>query len=95
MTAKIYSQVLSSKDFIKQYKKVDVKIRKAFDKQFAIFAKDPVNSSLDNHPLRYKWKGHRSIDITADWRAVYKEINEGKERIAYFVALGTHKELYQ
>jgi len=38
--------------------------------------------------------GCRSIDVTADYRAIYKEVREGKEFNAYFVALGTHEELY-
>lgn len=95
MKIKSYTQILSTKDFIKQYKKADVKIRKVFDKQFALFAKNPMDLNLHNHPLRKEWVGHRSIDITADWRAIYKEIHEGEEYIAYFVALGTHQQLYK
>lgn len=95
MSTKRYTQILSTKSFIKQYKNADVRIRKAFDKQFLIFAKNPNDLGLRNHPLRDTWEGHRSIDINADWRAVYKEIQEGEEHIAYFVALGTHKQLYE
>ncbi len=94
MITTIFTQVLSSKDFIEQYKKATVRIRKAFDRQFEIFAENPTDLGLRNHPLHGKWQGHRSIDITADWRAVYKEIQEGEELIAYFVALGTHDQLY-
>jgi len=41
------------------------------------------------------WKGYRSIDITGNWRAIYAEKVEGKDIVAYFVALGTHRELYK
>jgi addiction module RelE/StbE family toxin len=95
MTIKTYTQILSTKDFITQYKKADIKIRKAFDKQFALFATNPMDLSLHNHPLRKEWVGHRSIAVTADWRAIYKEIHEGKAHIAYFVTIGTHKQLYK
>jgi hypothetical protein len=36
----------------------------------------------------------RSIDITNDYRAIYEEVREGDNTIAYFFLLGTHKELY-
>jgi mRNA-degrading endonuclease YafQ of YafQ-DinJ toxin-antitoxin module len=41
------------------------------------------------------WKGFKSIDVTSDWRAIYQEIKEGEGSIAYFTALGTHKQLYK
>jgi len=44
--------------------------------------------------LHEEWEGFRSIDITNDYRAVYEEVQEGEEINAYFVALGTHDELY-
>ena len=45
--------------------------------------------------LQEPLKGLRSIDITADYRAVYEEIYGGDEQTAYFVGLGTHEELYK
>ncbi len=55
---------------------------------------NPSDPSLDNHPLKDPWIGCRSIDITADYRAIYEETNEGDENIAYFITIGTHQELY-
>jgi len=34
-------------------------------------------------------------DITADYRAVFEEAQEGEERIYYFFLIGPHKELYK
>jgi len=81
-------------DFIEKLKKANVRIRKSFKQNFLIFSKNPEEPQLHNHPLREEWQGYRSIDITNDYRAIYTEKTEGKEIIAYFVALGTHKELY-
>lgn len=81
-------------DFIEKLKKVKVSIRKSFKERILLFIKNPENPQLHNHPLREDWKGYRSIDITNDWRAVYAEKQEGDTPIAYFVALGTHRELY-
>jgi len=81
--------------FIKAIKKADVRIRKSFKQKIAVFAKDPFNHQLNNHPLKREYQGYRSIDITADWRALYKEIHVGEEIVAYFVLLGTHEHLYR
>lgn len=80
--------------FLSKVKKVDVRIYKSLRNKIAIFTKDPNDPQLDNHELHDKWEGFRSIDITSDWRAVYEEIDEGEEVVAYFEALGTHGELY-
>ena len=89
-----YTQVYSTIDFIRLYKKADVRIRKQVDEKLRIFSKTPHDLGLRNHPLHEEWEGFRSIDITNDYRAVYEEVQEGEEINAYFIALGTHDELY-
>ncbi len=81
-------------DFIKELKKLDVRIRKSFKERIALFSKNLYNKLLNNHALGDPYGGFRSIDITADYRAVYEEVKEEDEIIMYFVILGTHKELY-
>ena len=81
-------------DFYRQYNKADVKIRNKVDEKVEMFLKDPYDLQLDNHALKRQWKGCRSIDITSDWRAIYKETQIGDETVAYFVVLGSHDELY-
>ncbi len=80
---------------VKKLKKLDVRIRKSFKERILLFTKDPADLRLDNHPLKREWQGYRSIDITSNYRAVYKEIQIGGDSVAYFVALGTHDELYR
>lgn len=77
--------------FIDTLKKVNVRIRKSSKQRILLFFKDPQNLQLYNHALREKYVGYRSIDITEDYRAIYKERQEG---IAYFTELGTHEQLY-
>lgn len=81
--------------FLKTLRKLDVRIRKSFKKQILIFSKNPNDPRLNNHPLKREYQGLRSIDITSDYRAIYAETYIEKDTIAYFVALGTHKELYR
>ena len=86
-----------SKEFLKQYKKADIRIRQRVDEKLLIFEKNPMDISLKNHPLHGIYLGDRSIDITSDWRAIYKELPEVEktESIAYFTTLGTHNQLYR
>lgn len=87
-------KVKYSPSFLAKVKKIDVRIYKRLREKIAIFIKDPNDPQLDNHELHEEWEGFRSIDITADWRAIYEEIDEKEELTAYFEALGTHEELY-
>lgn len=82
-------------DFFRQLKKLNVKIRNHFKQAIFLFSKNPNDSALNNHKLHREWEGSRSIDINADWRAIYKEVTSANETIAYFVAIGTHSQLYK
>lgn len=80
--------------FYTMLKKVDVRIRNSIKEKIILFSKNSNDLQLNNHPLTREYQGYRSIDITADWRALYKEVQIGEETIAYFVLLGTHNQLY-
>lgn len=83
-----------SPTFFRKLKEADVRIKKSVKKRILLFSKNPHDPQLNNHSLKREYKGHRSINITSDWRSLYKEKREGKDTIAYFSLLGTHKELY-
>lgn len=87
-------KVRYSPGFFRQYKKANIRIRGSVDEKIKVFLKDPDDPQLDNHQLKDEYLGYRSIDVTADWRAIYEEIDEGEEVVAYFEVLGTHEELY-
>jgi len=87
-------RVKYSPAFLSILKRVDVRIRKSLRESIAIFIRNPNDLELDNHDLRDEWLGYRSIDVTENWRALYKEITENDESVAYFIALGTHDGLY-
>ena len=80
--------------FFDKLKKVDVRIKKAVKERILIFSKNPSDPQLNNHLLKREYKGYRSIDITADYRALYQEKQEVEDTVAYFTLLGTHDELY-
>lgn len=80
---------------------------KAFDKQLAKLPKysrdkaiktvgdfldNPTKASLRNHALTGDWSGFRSISAGGDLRLHFELIDKDT---AYFVAVGTHSQLYR
>lgn len=84
-------RVYLHKDFKKQYKKLSQKIQKQFKDRKNIFLKNPFDPILHNHPLEGKWSGFRSINVTGDYRLIYRELSP---IIVVFVAIDTHSNLY-
>lgn len=78
--------------FKKQYKKLRPAQKKRLAKALALFKNKPYHPDLYNHPLKGEWKGHRSIAFGGDWRAHYLPKVDDE---AYFVAIGTHSQLYK
>ena len=80
-----------SRKFTKQYDKAPLVIRLSFQNRLRIFKEAPYAPILQNHWLKGEWLGHRSINITGDWRAIYFHIDE--QRVV-FRGIGTHGQLY-
>ena len=66
-------------------------MRREVGTRLEILVNNEFNEALNNHKLSGEYEGYRSINITGDWRAVYKLID--RDTIV-FVDLGTHSELY-
>ena len=79
------------KHFNKQYKKLAF-LQKQTDKRLTLFKEDPFNYALNNHPLAGKYFGYRSIDITGDYRAIYRPIDDNT---AFFKTIDNHNNLYK
>lgn len=84
-------QYVLSKRFEKDFKKFSKPIRKKILATLEAFIADPYDANLRTHRLSGRWHGHFSIDVTGDVRAVYVYVEDG---IVYFIAVGTHSELY-
>jgi len=80
------------KYFEKRFDKLPNKIKLKTTERIGLFRTDPFAAILDNHPLGGKYKGKRSIDITGDYRAIYRPIDKD---FALFVHIGTHGQLYK
>ena len=79
-----------SKNFIKQSKKLNKPVREKLIQRIELFTNNPLDSELNNHPLKGKYKKYRSINITGDFRALYLVQDE----YIVFDLVGTHSQLY-
>jgi len=79
-----------SKNFIKQSKKLDKSIRQQLLERIELFNNNPLDSKLNNHPLKGKCKKYRSINVTGDFRALYLM----QDDLFIFDIVGTHSQLY-
>lgn len=80
------------KRFVKDYSRLDLKIHHAVKNRLQIFCTNPYHAELSNHPLKGKWRGYRSINLSGDFRAVYKKEVSDEEVI--FITIGSHSQLY-
>ena len=78
--------------FKKKYQKYPEPIQQAIKSRITLFVQNPVDPLLNNHKLKGKYKGYRSINITADFRAIYRPTDANT---AYFVEVDNHNNLYK
>ena len=83
--------LLFHKKFKKEYKTLRKGERIKVQARLEIFVANPYQAVLNNHPLKGKYEGYRSLSMAHDLRAIYKMISKDT---AYFITLGTHTELY-
>lgn len=80
------------RNFNKAYNKLSVKQRDYFKTQLALFTQNRYSPELNNHGLKGKYQGYRSINIGGNLRAVFFEYNS--EHVE-FTTIGTHAQLYK
>jgi addiction module RelE/StbE family toxin len=85
-------RILLHRNIKKRYKKLNQSEQRHFKERGNLFLECPFHPLLNNHALQGEYQGCRSINITGDLRAIYKEIDSDT---VYFIALGTHPELYE
>ncbi|MHB1864966.1 MAG: type II toxin-antitoxin system RelE/ParE family toxin [Candidatus Saccharimonadales bacterium] len=84
--------VVFHKNFQKMFKRLPKKIQGRVGERIELFANDPLDSQLRNHSINVPYKDSRSIDITGDYRAIYKLVDK---ETALFTHVGTHSQLYR
>ena len=76
---------------LKKIKQKNIKLSERIQKQLYLFSTNPKHPSLRTHKLNANMSNLWSISITMSVRMVYKLLSEDN---AYFVKIGTHKEVY-
>ncbi len=88
-------QVDFAKKFNAQLEKAPTEIQIAFREVLELFLDNSNHPNLRNHALREKYAGYRSIDVTGDWRAIFKIRKSKNKAVITFHILGTHSQLYK
>lgn len=78
------------KDFLKDFKRLPKNVKEKFKERQILFEEDEFAVVLNNHALKGRWFGYKSINVTGDFRAVFKRVGDS----IIFVALKTHSNLY-
>jgi len=84
-------EFLYSRLYKRQFRKLPRELQIKVTQRLALFINDEMHPLLDNHPLRFDWGGYRSINITGDYRLIFKKVSDLLVRLE---AVGTHSELY-
>ncbi len=84
--------IFTNKNFDKSFAKLSPKIKESFINRLDIFVADNFDPVLNNHSLKGEYFGYRSINVTGDYRAVYKIVATHE---VCFIDIGTHSQLYK
>lgn len=82
--------ILYHKEFLRSFRKLPLKIKAKFKERLTLFVEDEFDPTLNNHSLKGKYEGYRSINVTGDIRAVFKR----NKNEAIFVYIDSHSNLY-
>ena len=80
-----------SKRFDKRFAQLSAENQRRFYDRLELFFSDRTHPILRLHPLKGKYKGYHSINVTGDLRAIFKYQPDGS---LVFLFIGTHSQLY-
>ena len=83
--------IFFSKKFKKSFKKLSVTLQDSFEERLFLLKKDKFHPLLCNHKLQGEYFGCRSINVSGDIRAIFKEHDNSD---IVFIDIGTHSRLY-
>jgi addiction module RelE/StbE family toxin len=78
--------------FKKLYKKLPKKAQEQFGTRLTLFLQEPQHPQLNLHKLKGEYRDYWSINVTGDYRLVFKLIED--ENALLLVNIGTHSQLY-
>lgn len=88
-------QFKKHKRFEKSFRKLSLKLQNKTSEVLKIFEKDKFHSWLNNHALKWVYTWLRSLNLTGNYRIIFKEYQEGYIEIIELIDVDTHSELYK
>lgn len=84
-----------SKKFDKSYQKLNIKIQDKFNEKLIIFENNKLDVTLNIHSLKWEYLWFSSMNVTWDYRAIYKQYSDWSYEFVEFVNIWTHSQLYK
>jgi len=78
-----------------EYSKLNIKIQFKVDEVLTTFSKNHFDEKLNNHTFKWDFLWFRSINITWDYRIIFRELSNNTYEIVELVKVWTHSELYK
>lgn len=83
-------EVRFHRNFKKRFRKISVKIQEQFNERLELFMRDKFSGMLNNHSVEGYYPNCRSINVSGDYRAIFKD----KGDTVIFITIGNHSDLY-
>ncbi len=80
--------IIYSPKFVREYKKLPVKIKEKAEQKEKYFRQDPFAKGLETHKLSGKFKSFWSFSINRKYRIVFEFADNNR---IYFHSIGTHR----
>ena len=84
-----------SPSFNRKLKQLPPVIITSLDETLELFWENPNHKQLRRHFLKGKFSRYQSIDVTDDYRAIFREEKTKITITIKFHLIGTHKDLYR
>ena len=88
-------QISYKKSYQKSFAKLDSIIKQKTLEKIELFLQNPHHPLLNTHFLKGKYKDFQSLNITWDYRAIFREVGKERYEFVEFLYIGTHSDLYR
>lgn len=85
-------KIIFHRKFKNDVSKLQINQKKRVNDAVKTFSRNPSDPSLNNHALKGKEQGNRSISAGGDLRIIFRETGGYTEVL--FLRVGTHSKLY-
>ena len=81
--------------FEKSYSKLSDKLKIKVNETLILFSENHFDKKLNNHALKWDFIWLRSINVTWDYRIIFREMSDNNYEIVELIKVWTHSELYK